>query len=153
MHVLPLFAPDDWSVLSKYQFRAPDHINVLKLTALPSLVKRLANRGARRQRILCCVDSRVVLGAVSTGRSSSRRLNFGLRRLAFECLSASLSIDLLSVPSWWNPVDAQSRGTSLTSWQRSLPIWPKQGPTLQFGSAAVARELELLREPLPNAAV
>ena len=79
--------------------RAPDHFHVLELTALTSLVKHLANRGARKQRILCYVDSRVVLGAASKGRSSSRRLNCGLRRIAFECLSASLSIDLLSVPS------------------------------------------------------
>ena len=76
-----LVTPADWSVLFGYQFRAP-------------LVKHLANWSSRNQRISCCVDSRVVLGAVSKGRSSSRRLNFGLRRLAFECLSASLSIDL-----------------------------------------------------------
>ena len=77
-------------------------------------------------RIVCCVDSRVVLGAVSKGRSSSRRLN---RRLAFECLSASLSIDSVWVPSWG---------------------WPSQAPTLHFESAAVARELKLLRGPLPS---
>ena len=33
-------------------------------------------------------------------------------------------------------------------WKRSLPMWPSQAPTLQFGSAAVACELKLLREPL-----
>ena len=52
-----------------------DHINVLELVALVSLIRRLSNQGARRQRILCCVDSRVVLGAVTKGRSSSRKLN------------------------------------------------------------------------------
>ena len=89
----------------------------------------------------------------SKDRSSSRRLNFGFPKLALECLSASLSIDLLWVPSWGNPADAPSRGTSLACWKRSLPIWPAQAPTLQFGSAAVARELKLIREPLPNTAV
>ena len=63
-----LVTPANWFVLFKYQFRAPDHFNVLELTALTSLVKHLANRGARKQRILCCVDSCVVLGAVSNGR-------------------------------------------------------------------------------------
>ena len=113
--VLPSLLLPIWSVLFSYQFRQPDHINVLELTALTSLIKHLGNRGARRQRILCCVDSRVVLGAVSKGRSSSRRLNFCLRRLAFECLSASLSVDLLWVPSWGNLADAPSRSSSLCS--------------------------------------
>ena len=148
-----LVTPADWSVLFSYRFRHQDHIDVLELTALTSLIKHLGNRGARRQRILCCVDSRVVLGAVSKGRSSSRRLNFCLRKLAFECLGASLSVDLLWLPSWGNPADAPSRGTSLVAWRRTLPIWPEQAPTLQFESAAVARELHLLRKPLPKSAV
>ena len=78
-----LGTPADWSVLCGYQFRAPDHINVLQLTALTSLVRHLANRGGRRQRILCCVDSRVVLGAVSKGHlvktSQLRASAFGAR--------------------------------------------------------------------------
>ena len=139
-------------MLFSYRFRHQDHINLLELTALTSLIKHLGNRGARRHRILCCVDSRVVLGSVSKGGSSSRRLNFCLRKFAFECLSASLSVDLLWLPSWGNPADAPSRGTSLEAWRRSLPIWPEQAPTLQFESAAVARELRLLREPLPESA-
>ena len=113
-----LVTPAAWSVLFGYRFRASDHINVPELTAPTSLVRHLANQGARRQRILCCVHNCVVLGAVSKGRSSLRRLNFGL---AFDCLSASLSIDLLWVPSWGNPDDASSRGTSLATWRRSFP--------------------------------
>ena len=120
---------------------------------LTSLLRNLANRGARKHRILCCVDSRVVLGVVSKGRTSQRRLNFGLRRLAFECLSATLSIDSLWVPSWSNPADAPSRGASLARWRRSLPAWPPQVPSVHFGPAAVARELKLVREPLSEAAV
>ena len=49
--------------------------------------------------------------------------------------------------------DAPSRGTSLASWQRSLPRWPPQAPTVQFRSDAVTCELKLLREPLPHGAV
>ena len=118
-----LATPADWSVLFGHRFRAPDHINVLELTALTSLVRHLANRGAGKQRILCCVESRVVLGAVSRGRSSSRRLHSNV--------SVFLSIDLLWVPSWGNPADAPSRGSSLASWQRSLPTWPPQAPTVR----------------------
>ena len=64
-----------------------------------SLLRMLANHGAR-ERVLCCVDSRVVLGCVSKGRSFSRKLNFCLRKLAYECLASSLTVDLLWVPSW-----------------------------------------------------
>ena len=148
-----LVTPADWSVLFGYQFRTPDHTNVLELTALTSLVRHLANRRARRQRILCCVDSRVVLGAVSKGRSSSRRLNLGLRRLAFECPSASPSIDLLRVPSWGTlPTHHRGVPRSPASDVRSRHGHP-EAPTVHFGSAAVARELKLLREHLPRAAV
>ena len=149
----PVTTHADWSVLFGYQFRGSDRINVLEFTALASLVKHLANRGARRQRIPCCVISRVVLGEVSKGRSSSRRLNFGLRRLAFECLSASLSIDLLCECHLGEILRTRRGATSLASWQCSLPTRPAQAPTVQFRSAALARELKLLREPLPEAAV
>ena len=39
------------------------------------------DRGLGNRGVLCLVDSRVVLGSVCKGRSSSRRVNFGLRRL------------------------------------------------------------------------
>ena len=153
-----LVTPPDWSVLFGFQFRAPHHINALELTALTSLVEYLAHRGTsgRAQTedlMLRRQPSRSPPGGLK-GHSSSRRLHFGLWRLAFECLSASLSIDLLWVPSWRNPADAPSRGTSLahTGSARSRPGRHKL-PTLQFGSPAVARELKLLHEPLPSAAV
>ena len=40
-----------WSVLFGYRFRAPDHINVLELTAL-NVTGELANMGVRNQRML-----------------------------------------------------------------------------------------------------
>ena len=74
---------------------------VPELAALVSLMRRLANHGARQQRILCYVDSRVVFGAVTKGRSSSRKLNSCLRKL----LASSLTVDLLWVLSWANFAD------------------------------------------------
>ena len=52
-----LVTPAAWTELFAYRFRANDHINVLELVALVSLLRRLSNQGVRRQRILCCVDS------------------------------------------------------------------------------------------------
>ena len=126
---------------------------MLELVALTSLFRRLSNQGVRRQRILCCVDSRVVLGAVTKGRSSSRKLNHVLRKLAYECLASSLTVDLLWVPSWANPADAPSRHVSLDDWRRDLPIWPVQSPSVVHESTAVIRELKLLKEPLPARAI
>ena len=51
--------------------------------------------GPQAKIFLCCVDSRVVLGAVSKGRSPSRRL--GLRWLPFE--SQCVSVNRLVVGS------------------------------------------------------
>ena len=43
------------------------------------------DRGLGNRRVLCLVDSRVVLGSVCKGRSSSRRVNFRHRRLGGLC--------------------------------------------------------------------
>ena len=116
-----LITPEAWTEPFACRFRASDHINVLELVALVSLIRRLSNQGARRQRILCCVDSRVALGAVTKGRSSSTKLGHVLRKLAYGCLASSLTIDLLWVPSWANPAGAPSRHFSLDRWRRDLP--------------------------------
>ena len=60
-------------------FRYPQHINLLELEALISLIRGLVDRGLGNRRVLCLVDSRVVLGSVCKGRSSRRRVR--LRRL------------------------------------------------------------------------
>ena len=115
-----------------------------------------------RREALCCLDvaflaarTTVAWSSEQSQKSAPPRLNFGLPRLAFESLSASLSIDLFwcHLPKRGNPADAPSRGTSLASWRRSLSAWPPQVPSVQFGSAAVARKLKLLREPLSEAAL
>ena len=148
-----LITPAAWTELFAYRFRTNDHINVLELVAWVSLLRRLSQQGVRRQRILCCVDSRVVLGAVTKGRSSSRKLNHVLRKLAYECLASSLTVDLLWVPSWANPADAPSRHVSLDRWRRHLPLWLVQPPSVVHESTAVIRELKLLQEPLPARAI
>ena len=119
-----LLTPAAWTEFFAYRFRTNDHINVLELVALVSLLRRLSNQGVRRQRILCCVDPRVVLGAVTKGRSSSRKLNHVLRKLAYEYLASSLTVDLLWVPSWANPANAPSRHVSL---------WTVGAVTSRFG--------------------
>ena len=105
---------------------------VLELTALTLHIKHLANRGARRQRILCCVDSQVVLGAVSKGRSSSRRLNFGLGGW----------LSHVSVRLCQSIYYGSHREETLQTLRRAVlrlpignirfPTWPQQGPSVHF---------------------
>ena len=52
-------------------FWYPQHINLLELEALISLIQGPVDRGLRNRRVLCLIDSRVVLGSMCKGRSSS----------------------------------------------------------------------------------
>ena len=96
-----------WSLV--IQAEAQNVISAGSTDQLRTLVK-LADRGARDQRVLVLSDSRVVVGACCKGRSSSRRLNFVLRRIAGVCGRAGLTLDVVWVPTWANPADAPSRG-------------------------------------------
>ena len=55
----------------------------LSWTTMFSHLKRITREGIRARQLLVLVDSRVVLGAVSKGRSSSRKINFFLRKMGF----------------------------------------------------------------------
>eukprot|EP00971_Amphidinium_carterae_P351110 6491916-Amphidinium_carterae.1 len=108
-----------WQVGFYFTFRCQEHINVLELRALVRLVHRLKSQ--RQVRILVGLDSRVVVGAATRGRSSSRALNHHLRRLAYLCLGYELKLLLFWLPTWGNPADAPSRNESLERWSEKLP--------------------------------
>ena len=116
------------SVLFQYSFKTPDHVNILELSA------------------------RVVLEAVSRGRSSSKKEKFRLRLLAHHCLSASLSPVLLWLSTWPNAADAPSRDCPLSKWRKELPMWPTQSQTVRLSSDEVINETSL-QEPLPQKAI
>ena len=56
-----------WVESFSYPFRYPQHINLLELEALISLIRGLVDRGLGNRRVLCLVDSRVVLASVCKG--------------------------------------------------------------------------------------
>ena len=76
-----------WTALFSYRIVRGKHINLLELESLISLLRRIRREGTRTRRILVLVDSGVVLGVVSKGRSSSRKVNFMFRKLGFWCLA------------------------------------------------------------------
>ena len=102
-----------WGVTLQIQVHKPRHINLLELEGVFRILEQVAGSGVRRARILILVDSQVTLGAVSKGRSSSRRVNYWLRRIGGLCLSYGLSVDLVWIPTKANPADAPSRTVSL----------------------------------------
>ena len=103
------------------------------------------------------MDSRAVLGAVSKGRSSSRRLNFGVRWLAFECLSASLSIDLLRAPSWGNGLATSSskcpfRVNRACAWAQTAPRTLVRSIRARAGCLPSSTTVTLKKPVAPSAA-
>ena len=88
-----------WVESFSYRFQHPQHVNLLELEALIRLIRGPVDRGLGYRRVLCLVDRRVILGSVCNCRSSSRRVNFRLRRLGGLLLANNLSLDLCWIPS------------------------------------------------------
>ena len=98
------------------------------------------------RRLLVLVESRMV----SKRRSSSRKINFLLRKLGFWCLAHDIALELVWLPTWANQADAPSRNMPIESWYASLPKLLSP-PTTVLASAHALSELDLHREPLSAA--
>jgi len=94
------------------------HINIKELRAWRLALRRAAKRGPgkRGRRIIFLNDSRVVVGAVSHGRSPSRVLNSGLRKTIPMLIGSNLYPTMLWLPTETNPADAPSRFGSVHAW-------------------------------------
>jgi hypothetical protein len=87
------------------------HNNVLEAEGFLLWLRWLLRSKARHSvRTVCLVDSKVVLGGVNKGRSSSLPLLRVLRRIAALQLAGDLLVRLIYVPTECNPADAPSRG-------------------------------------------
>eukprot|EP00435_Cladocopium_sp_Y103_P050885 s1879_g15.t1 len=67
----------------------------------------------RPLRVVNLVDSYVVRGATSKGRSSSRGLSSILRRVCATCIASALYMTIPFVPTRWNPSDDPTRDVPL----------------------------------------
>ena len=87
-----------------------DRIEILEFRAVLMAIRTLClSRDYERTITPILVDSTTVLGAVSTGRSSSRRVNRQCQRLAALLLIMDARIDWHWVASKLNPADQPSR--------------------------------------------
>ena len=99
---------------------SPGHINVEEAKALLSYVRWLLRSGERAgHRVIVLLDSKVVVGAVAKGRSSSWPLNQVIRGLAAMCFAGGLRLNLVFIPTEHNPSDHPSRGGPAT-WPSDL---------------------------------
>ena len=142
---------EHWSVYFGYEFRRLRHINFLEMEALASLLKRLKGEKVFAKRILVFLDSRVCVGAVAKGRSSSRSLNAVLRRIAGMLFAQGNMQEVVWVATWAIPADAPSRGASLSKWMANLPMLPLMDDLLQprfvhEGTEEGLRHLQWLEE-------
>ena len=123
------------TTMFSYRFFEGKHINLLELESLISLLRRFTCKGVRPRRLLVLVDSRLVPGAVSKGRSSSRKIHFLLRKMGFWCLAYDIGLELVWAPTWANPAGAPSRNNPVNNSYRSsrflrprssrqfMPLW------------------------------
>ena len=105
-----------WRVTAAYDMES-DHINAQELRVFVNLVVRRCRSAANAgQRLVALLDNQAASGAAAKGRSSSRRMNRLLRRLAAFLFAADLYIAPRYVPSGVNPADPPSRRRSLLAW-------------------------------------
>ena len=98
-----------WKVNGSWAFKSKSHINLLELAALVELARRVARHfGACR--VLAFVDSAVVRGACSKGRSASAGISKLLRRFCSICLASGLYFTTPFCPTRLNPSDDPTRG-------------------------------------------
>ena len=113
----------DWRVTARYSFRSSSHINLQELRALRREIVMLAsNFEAGGQVQLAFNDSRVAIGAVAKGRSSSYKVNGLLRAQLPFLVMGDLALALLWIDSESNLADHPSRFRELPA-PKSPQAW------------------------------
>ena len=102
----------DWKVESSWKFRRESHINILEESSLLRVAQRSVSL-AYPTRITSLVDSNVVRGATSKGRSASLGLSTVLRKFNAICVAAALYFHIPFVPTRLNIADDPTRDHEL----------------------------------------
>jgi hypothetical protein len=99
-----------WSTIVSSEWNRKEHINVLEtralITALSWVWSYPRSIGCR---LFVWSDSKVLIGAVNKGRSSSPQLLRRLRSVSALCLATGMRLVLRWIPSELNPADGPSR--------------------------------------------
>ena len=111
-----------WRAPRGFPFVSRAHINVQEARAVVAEVRDWIEQGFNRGRMVILIDSRVCVGAISKGRSSSKYLNAELRQLCALSLCGAVQVRVCWIGTKFNPADAPSRWQSLPSRGR-MPEW------------------------------
>ena len=106
----------------RYKFKQPGHINVLEARMYKTFQKYASTRYPDSP-TLSLLDSRVTLGAVAKGRSSSPALCRILQGTLPYTLGGGLYAGNLHVYSAKNRADGPSRGRPADAPTKALPVW------------------------------
>lgn len=133
-----------WKPVVDYKFRQRSHINLQEMMAWRTLVKRLARMPRwRRTRVAVGLDSKVCIGSLAKGRSSSHALNRVHRTSLPWILGAELYFFPWYVNTKVNAADDPTRGrfvrrrTKAKSWARG--VIGLRGSSWQRAVQSVAR--------------
>ena len=100
--------------------KSPNHINIEEAAAVIWYLRWVLRSTKRfRHRVVLLIDSKVALGAIANGRSSSKPLNALVRRAAALCFAGGLLLHCVFIPTKHNPADWPSRGDAAT-WPAAL---------------------------------
>ena len=86
-----------WRVTAAYQWKQPQHITILEVIVLANhLRQEVCHPRMFAKKFLCVLDSQVDTAVITKGRSSSRQLNFQLRKAA----ALQLAADVYPLCTW-----------------------------------------------------
>ena len=121
------------------------HINLLETACLYRLLCYLARRGELAKRFCALCDSNVAKCSVSKGRSPSRALRRGLRRIAAVATAFGLAVQVPFCPTRLMPADHPSRDAPLPE-----PIPGFLGPSWTLAEIRSLASLPKLRRWASN---
>lgn len=110
----------DWQVETSWTFRGSSHINILEEASLLRLAQRLVKL-KYPTRVVSLVNSNMVGGATSKGRSSSRGLSRVLLKLNATAVAAGLCLRAPFCPTRLNVSDDPTRDVQLRLPAPGLP--------------------------------
>ncbi len=100
----------EWRHCRAFKWKRSEHINLLEMKAALHAIQWRGRRSAYRDfRTMLLIDNQSVLAVIAKGRSSSRKVNLLLRRLAALCCALNVYLLVYRVDTADNPADEASR--------------------------------------------
>lgn len=107
-----VLATSSWELEKVWSFKGHHHINLLELSVVERVISQMVCK-KHSERIIIFVDSNVVRCSVSKGRSSSRALMAGLKRIGALCVALGAYVTLVFSPTGLNPADDPTRDVAI----------------------------------------